>query len=108
MPRRAKVQHRPVLPDPKYNNKNVTRLVGRLMWDGKRSLAERIVYQALTLVEERSKRSPIEVYEQALRAATPMIEVKLAGAVVRVAPGFEDDAQLTVVLRAVRASASRG
>jgi small subunit ribosomal protein S7 len=76
MPRRAKVQHRPVLPDPKYNNKNVTRLVGRLMWDGKRSLAERIVYQALTLVEERSMRNPIEVYEQALRAATPMIEVK--------------------------------
>ena len=76
MPRRAKVQHRPVLPDPKYNNKNVTRLVGRLMWDGKRSLAERIVYQALALIEERSKRNPIEVYEQALRAATPMIEVK--------------------------------
>ncbi len=76
MPRRAKVQHRPVLPDPKYNNKNVTRLVGRLMWDGKRSLAERIVYQALELVEQRAKRNPIEVYEQALRAATPMIEVK--------------------------------
>jgi len=76
MPRRAKVQHRPVLPDPKYNNKNVTRLVGRLMWDGKRSLAERIVYQALELIEQRAKRNPIEVYEQALRAATPMIEVK--------------------------------
>jgi small subunit ribosomal protein S7 len=76
MPRRAKVQHRPVLPDPKYNNKNVTRLVGRMMWDGKRSLAERIVYQALELVEQRSKRNPIEVYEQALRSVTPVIEVK--------------------------------
>ncbi|MDE3228481.1 MAG: 30S ribosomal protein S7, partial [Chloroflexota bacterium] len=76
MPRRAKVQHRPVLPDPKYNNKNVTRLVGRLMWDGKRSLAERIVYQALELVEQRAKRNPIEVYEQALRSVTPVIEVK--------------------------------
>jgi small subunit ribosomal protein S7 len=76
MPRRAKVQHRPVLPDPKYSNKNVTRLVGRMMWDGKRSLAERIVYQALELVEQRSKRNPIEVYEQALRSVTPVIEVK--------------------------------
>ncbi|MGH2503243.1 MAG: 30S ribosomal protein S7, partial [Ktedonobacterales bacterium] len=65
-----------MLQDPKYNNKNVTRLVGRLMWDGKRSLAERIVYQALELVEQRAKRNPVEVYEQALRAATPMIEVK--------------------------------
>jgi small subunit ribosomal protein S7 len=47
-----------------------------MMWDGKRSLDERIVYQALDLVEQRSKRSPIEVYEQALRSVTPVIEVK--------------------------------
>ena len=76
MPRRTKVQHRVVLPDPKYNNRNITRLIGRMMWDGKRSLAERIIYTALTLIEERSKRNPVDVFEQALRNATPVIEVK--------------------------------
>ncbi len=76
MPRRAKVPHRPVAPDPKFNNKNVTRLVGRLMYDGKRSLAERIVYQSLDIIEARAKRNPIEVFEAALRAATPNLEVK--------------------------------
>lgn len=76
MPRRAKVQHRVVLPDPKYNNRNITRLIGRMMWNGKRSLAERITYDALDIIEQRTKRNPIEVFEAALRAATPVIEVK--------------------------------
>jgi small subunit ribosomal protein S7 len=76
MPRRAKVPQRPVLPDPKFNNKHITQMVGRLMWDGKRSLAERIIYTALDLIEQRSKRNPVEVFEQALRNATPVIEVK--------------------------------
>jgi small subunit ribosomal protein S7 len=108
MPRRAKVQHRPVLPDPKYNNKNVTRLVGRLMWDGKRSLAERIVYQALELVEQRAKRNPIEVYEQALRAATPMIEVKprrVGGATYQVPVEIRGERKTALAMRWLIASA---
>jgi small subunit ribosomal protein S7 len=76
MPRRGTVPHRVALPDPKYNNRDITRLVGRLMWDGKRSLAERIIYDALDLIEQRAKRNPVEVFEQALRQATPSVEVK--------------------------------
>jgi small subunit ribosomal protein S7 len=76
MPRRARVQQRVVLPDPKYNNKNITRMVGRLMWDGKRSLAERIIYTALDIIEQRTRRNPVDVFEQALRNATPVLEVK--------------------------------
>ena len=76
MPRRGTVPHRQVLPDPKFNNKDITRFVGRLMWDGKRSLAERILYDALDIVADRTKRSPVEVFQQALRAATPVLEVK--------------------------------
>ncbi|HEV7129134.1 MAG TPA: 30S ribosomal protein S7 [Ktedonobacterales bacterium] len=76
MPRRAKVPVRPVLPDPKYNNKNITRMVGRLMWDGKRSIADRIIYTALDIIEQRSKRNPVDVFEQAIRNATPLLEVK--------------------------------
>lgn len=108
MPRRAKVPQRPVLPDPKYNNKHITQMVGRLMWDGKRSLAERIVYQALALIEERSKRNPIEVYEQALRAATPMIEVKprrVGGATYQVPVEIRSERKTALAMRWLIASA---
>ena len=76
MPRRAKVDRRVVIPDAKYNNRNLTRFVGKLMMSGKRSLAERIMYDALDLIEQRQKRNPIDVFEQALRNATPTLEVK--------------------------------
>ncbi len=84
MPRRGKIVRRPVLPDAKYNNTNVTQFIGRIMLNGKRSLAERIVYDALAMIEERSKgtaderlkRPAIEVFEMALRNAAPNVEVK--------------------------------
>jgi small subunit ribosomal protein S7 len=65
-----------VIPDAKYNNRNITRFIGKLMLNGKRSLAERIMYDALDLIEQRQKRNPIDVFEQALRNATPTLEVK--------------------------------
>jgi small subunit ribosomal protein S7 len=64
------------LPDAKYKNKNVTRFVSKLMYDGKRSLAERILYDALEAIEAKQKRPAIDVFEQALRNAKPSIEVK--------------------------------
>jgi len=67
---------RPDVPDAKFRNKNITRFVSKLMLDGKRSLAERIVYQALETIEAKQKRPSIEVFEQALKNATPSIEVK--------------------------------
>lgn len=76
MPRRAKIVKRPVVPDAKYNNKNITRFISKVMVNGKRSLAERIVYDTLDLIEQRQKRNPIEVFEAALRNATPTLEVK--------------------------------
>jgi small subunit ribosomal protein S7 len=84
MPRRGKVVRRLVLPDAKYSNVNLTQFIGRIMYSGKRSLAERIVYDALALIEERAqttaderlKRPAIEIFEVALRNATPTVEVK--------------------------------
>jgi len=76
LPRRARVDRRVIIPDAKYNNRNITRFIGKLMLDGKRSLAERIMYDSLDLIEQRQKRNPIEVFEQALRNATPALEVK--------------------------------
>ena len=108
MPRRAKVPHRVVVPDPKYNNRNVTRMIGRLMIKGKRSLAERIVYQALEIIEERAKRNPVDVFEQGLRAATPVIEVKprrVGGATYQVPVEIRSDRRLALAMRWLIASA---
>lgn len=76
MPRRKKVVRRPDVPDAKYKNRNVTRFISKLMFDGKRSLAERIIYDAFDVIEVKQKRAPLDVFEQALKNATPSIEVK--------------------------------
>jgi small subunit ribosomal protein S7 len=76
MPRRKSPPKRVPLPDVKYNNVNVTMIINRMMIGGKKSTASRLMYTALSLVEERMKRSPIEVLEQALRNVSPAIEVK--------------------------------
>jgi small subunit ribosomal protein S7 len=76
MPRRGKVPNRPVLPDVKYNNRNLNQMIARIMYDGKRSVAERIVYDAMELIEQRARRSPVDVFEQALHNARPVLEVK--------------------------------
>lgn len=76
MPRRYRPPKRPVNPDTKYDNKNITRFVHRMMRDGKKSLAVRIMYNALDIIEERMKQDPVEVFETALQNATPAVEVK--------------------------------
>jgi small subunit ribosomal protein S7 len=67
---------RPDVPDAKFKSRNVARFVNKLMIDGKRSLAERIIYDAFDAIETRQKRAPLDVFEQALKNATPTIEVK--------------------------------
>jgi small subunit ribosomal protein S7 len=76
MPRRKRATRRQDLPDAKYKNKNITRFVNKMMIDGKRSLSERIVYDAFDSIEAKQKRSPVDVFEQAIKNATPGIEVK--------------------------------
>jgi small subunit ribosomal protein S7 len=76
MSRRNSPAKRKVAPDKKYNNTHVTMFVNRMMYGGKRSTALAIMYGAFDLIEERAKRDPIEVFEQALRNVTPSVEVK--------------------------------
>ncbi len=76
MPRRRRVVRRPDVPDAKYRSRNVARFTNKLMLDGKRSLAERIVYDAFDAIEAKQKRPPLEVFEQALKNSTPSTEVK--------------------------------
>src|SRR5260370_18718288 len=76
MPRRKKAVRRPDVPDAKFKSRNVARFNSKLMLDGKRSLAERIIYDAFELVEAKQKRPPLDVFEQALKNSTPTLEVK--------------------------------
>ena len=74
--RRAQAPHRPVQPDPKFQSRTVTKFTNKLMRDGKKSVAERIVYNALDRVEQQTGRRGIDIFEMALRNVTPVIEVK--------------------------------
>ena len=76
MPRRAEVQVRPVEPDPIHESALVTQVVNKVMTDGKKSLAEQIVYGALDDIGERTGRPAIEVLEQAVKTVTPVLEVR--------------------------------
>ncbi len=76
MPRRAGVPKRDVLPDPKYNSKVVTKLVNQVMYDGKKSIAEGIVYGAFDIVEKKLNQKAIDVFTQALENVMPAVEVK--------------------------------
>src|SRR6266568_1302388 len=76
MPRRAEVQIRTPEPDPVYNSRLVSQVINKVMLDGKRSTAEKIVYGALDRVGERSGKPPVEALEQAVKTVTPVLEVR--------------------------------
>ena len=76
MPRRAEITPRPVEPDPVYSSRLVTQLINRVMLDGKKSTAEKIVYDALALVSERSGKPAVEVLEAAVKTVTPVLETR--------------------------------
>ena len=76
MPRRREVPKRDVLPDPKFGDKTLAKFVNILMVDGKKSVAEKIIYGALDLIKERGKDDSIEVFNSALENVRPVVEVK--------------------------------
>ena len=76
MPRRAAAQIRPVEPDAVHRNRLVTQVTNKVMLDGKKSTAERIVYDALAILGERTGKNPLEVLEAGVKALTPVLEVK--------------------------------
>ena len=76
MPRRGKISKRDVLPDPLYNSKLVTKLVNNIMLDGKKGVAQKIVYDAFAIVEAKLGQSPLETFEAALENVMPVLEVK--------------------------------
>ena len=76
MPRKGYIAKRDVLPDPIYNSKVVTKLINNIMLDGKKSVAQKIVYGAFDIIKEKEQKDPLEVFETALNNIMPVLEVK--------------------------------
>ena len=76
MPRRGQIAKRDVLPDPLYNSKLVTRLINNVMYDGKKGVAQKIVYDAFDIIREKTGKEPLEVFEAAMENVMPVLEVK--------------------------------
>ena len=76
MPRRGFIAKRDVLPDPIYNSKVVTKLINNIMLDGKKTVAQKIVYDAFDIVKEKEGKEPLEAFEAALNNVMPVLEVK--------------------------------
>ena len=76
MSRRGQISKRDVLPDPLYNSKVVTKLINNVMYDGKKGVAQKIVYDAFSIIEEKQGQNPLEVFNEALENIMPVLEVK--------------------------------
>ena len=102
MPRKGHTQKREVLADPLYNNKVVTKLINNIMLDGKRGVAQKIVYGAFSKVEEKSGKPALEVFEEAMINIMPQLEVKarrIGGATYQVPIEVRPDRRQALALR---------
>jgi small subunit ribosomal protein S7 len=102
MARRSRAEHHQAAPDARYQSRLITAFSNKLMRNGKRSVAERIVYGALDQVERRTGRPPLDVFEQAIRNATPIIEVKprrVGGATYQVPVDIRSERRQTLAVR---------
>ena len=102
MPRKGYIAKREVLPDPIYNSKVVTKLVNNIMLDGKKSVAQKIVYGAFDIIKEKEQRDPLEVFEEALNNIMPVLEVKarrVGGATYQVPLEIRPERRQTLGLR---------
>lgn len=112
MPRRTRATKREIAPDPRYQSVTVAKVINKVMTRGKKSTAERIVYKALGIVEEQVKRDPVDTLEQAIRNATPLLEVKprrVGGATYQVPVEVRRERGVSLAMRwMVRSARARG
>src|SRR6266487_3709166 len=112
MPRRAQVVYRIVLPDAKFHHAGIAKFINKLMVSGKKATAERIVYDAMTIMENQARRNPVETFELALRNATPLLEVKprrVGGATYQVPVEIKGDRKQSLAMRwLIAAARARG
>ena len=102
MPRRGQTAKRDVLTDPLYNSKLVTRLINSVMYDGKKGVAQKIVYDAFEIIKEKTGNEPLDVFEQAMENVMPQLEVKarrVGGATYQVPMEVRPERRQTLGLR---------
>ena len=102
MPRRGRISKRDVLPDPMYGSKLVTKLINNIMYDGKKGVAQTIVYDAFAIIEEKIGQNPLEVFHEALDNLKPALEVKarrVGGSTYQVPMDVRPERQQTLALR---------
>ena len=102
MPRKGPVTKRDVLPDPVYNSKLVTRFINKVMYDGKKGIAETIVYDAFDIIRSKTGKDPLEVFEAALKNVMPVLEVRarrVGGANYQVPVEVRADRRLSLGIR---------
>lgn len=102
MPRRGEAPRRPVTPDPVFNSHVVTRVINKIMLDGKKVVAERIFYGAMQLVGERTGQNPLDVFSAAMRNIMPQVEVRprrVGGATYQVPVEVSGRRQITLAIR---------
>ena len=110
MPRRGQVAKRDVLPDPLYNSKLVTKLINNIMYDGKKGVAQKIVYDAFAMVEQKSGKNALEAFQQALENVMPVLEIKarrLGGATYQVPCEVRADRRQALAIRWIIAAAQK-
>ena len=109
MSRRHRAEKRQVLPDPKFKDIVITKFMNQIMQDGKKSTAERIVYGAFDLVENKAKKDPVEVFHSALEAISPAVEVRsrrVGGATYQVPVEVRPERRQALAIRWLAAAAS--
>ena len=102
MPRRAAIVRREIIPDARYHSLTVARLINKVMLYGGKGTAERIVYEALGIIEQREKKDPVSILEQAVKNVTPLLEVKprrVGGATYQVPVEVRPDRSLSLAMR---------
>jgi small subunit ribosomal protein S7 len=102
MPRRGKVIRRHIRPDARHNNVWLQMFINKLMRDGKKSTAERVMYDTLDIIEQRTRRNPVEVFEQAIRNAKPILEVRprrVGGATYQIPLEVRPERQMSLAIR---------
>ncbi|GHU85819.1 30S ribosomal protein S7 [Clostridia bacterium] len=110
MPRRGNVPKRDVLPDPVYGTKLVTKLINNIMYDGKKGIAQNIVYGAFGIIKETTGRDPLEILDEAMENVTPVLEVKarrVGGANYQVPLEVRPERRVTLGLRWITAAARK-
>ena len=110
MPRRREVPKREVLPDPKFGSQDLSKFMNVIMQDGKKAVAEKIVYGALDIIEKKTGKNPLEVFSAAIGNVKPIVEVKsrrVGGANYQVPVEVRADRRMALAMRWVREAARK-